>query len=84
MGGNQVIILTRIDLYKLPKSILGKLNNWTNTLWNNATLKHNLYKNILLKFIQIHEWLPPYDSCLKLAAEVQEKDSNKPNEVWYG
>ena len=45
---------------------------------------HKLDKSMLQVSIQIHEWLPPYNSCLKLAAEVQEKDSNKPNEVWYG
>ena len=33
---------------------------------------------------QIHKWLPPYDSCAKLAEEVSEKELSKPNYIWYG
>ena len=70
MGGNQRIYLQEFDLYKLLQSISGKLNNSNNTLWNNGNFKHKLNKTILHVFTQIDEWLPPYDSCLKLAADV--------------
>ena len=35
MGGNQRIYLQEFDLYKLLKSILGKLNNQKQDFWNN-------------------------------------------------
>ena len=56
MGGNQRMYLQEFDLYKLLQSILGKLNNWKTTLWNNGNFKHKLYKNILHVLTQIHDW----------------------------
>ena len=72
MGGNQRIYLQEFDLYKLLQSILGKLNNQLIHSEILRKFEHKLHKNMLHVFTQINEWLPPNNSCLKLAADVTE------------
>ena len=70
MGGNQRTYLQEYDLYRLLKSILGKLNCLKQDFWNNWKFYYKFHKDILHVLILLHEWLPPYDSCSELAAEV--------------
>ena len=63
---------------------MSKLNNGKDYSETIGKFEHKLYKNMLHVLTQLDEWLPPYDSCSKLAAERLRKriEQTKLDLVW--